>query len=106
VIPDPSPPFEFEPSGAIRERIERLLVAADAQGVLAEAGEALVQIVRRLVHRPRRWGDPIRNLAHAHLTQYRGVHWNLACYYAVHNRVPIVFLTDITPLEESPLFGT
>ena len=106
MIPDPSPPFEFEPSGAIRERFEQLLVAAEARGVLAEAGEAPAEIVRRLVRRPRRWGDPIRHPAHAQLTQYRGVHWNLACYYAVHDRVPIVFLTDITPLEESPLFGT
>jgi len=48
----------------------------------------------------------MRRYRHAQLTEYRGLHWILLCRYAVHDRVPIVFLTDITPLEENPLFGT
>lgn len=105
MIPDPSPPFEFQPSQAILERIQQLLIAARAQGLFAPAAAAIKEISWRLVHEPRKWGDPVRHRADAKLTEYRGLHWNLACHYGVHDRVPIVFLTDITPLEESPLFG-
>ena len=104
MIPDPWPPFEFEPSEAIRERLEALLNLAAARGVLGEAADALTEIIRLLVHEPRRWGDPMRGYRHALLTQYRGVHWNVRCQYAVHDRVPIVFLTEITPLPGCPLF--
>jgi hypothetical protein len=105
LIPDPSPPFEFEPSGAIRDRIAHLLTEADKRGVLAEAAAAFHQIVRWLIRRPRKWGDPIRNLRHAQVTVYRGIHWDLACQYGVHDRVPIVFLSDIRPLPDNPLYG-
>jgi hypothetical protein len=105
VIPDPSPPFEFELSGAMRERLEHLLAGAAERGVLQDAATALAEILRRLANTPRKWGDPIQNLRHANLTVYRGMHWELRCQYAVHNRVPIVFLTEILPLERNPLFG-
>jgi hypothetical protein len=67
---------------------------------------ALTEITRRLVNEPRKWGDPIRHRSNAKLTEYRGLHWNLVCLYGVRDRVPIVFLTEIIPLEDSPLFGT
>jgi hypothetical protein len=71
-----------------------------------EAVKALTEVTRFLIQSPRSWGDPVRHYRGAELTEYRGQHWNLRCRYAVHDRVPIVFLTDITPLEENPLFGT
>jgi hypothetical protein len=40
-----------------------------------------------------------------HLTEYHGRHWNLRCKYAVHDRIPIVFLLEITVLEGNPVFG-
>jgi hypothetical protein len=106
MIPDLSPPFEFQPSRAITDRIRELLTAAQRQGLLAEAADAIAEIGRRLVNEPRKWGDPVRQHVKAKLTEYRGLHWNLVCVYGVHDRVPIVFLTSIEPLEESPLFGT
>jgi hypothetical protein len=105
MIPDPSPPFEFEPSRAILDRIEALLSAAQVRGVFSEAADAISEITRLLVGEPREWGDPIRKWPHAHLTEYRGIYWNLRCRYGVHDRVPIVFLTEIVPLERCPLFG-
>jgi hypothetical protein len=105
VIPDPSPPFEFQPSEYIKERFRALLEVAAHRGVLSEAASALTEVTRLLIQSPRDWGDPIRHYRGAHLTEYRGLHWNLRCRYAVHDRVPIVFLTDVTPLEENPLFG-
>ncbi len=105
MIPDPSPPFEFEPSGAIRDRIALLLTEAAKRGVLDEAAAALHEIVRRLVSSPRDWGDPFRNLRHSKITMFHGFHWDLRCRYGVHDRVPIVFLSRITPLPKNPLFG-
>ncbi len=106
MIPDPSPPFEFEPSQEIRERVRALVDRASEQGLRDEAIVAFAEIHRFLTMKPRKWGDPVRYLRNAKLTEFRGIHWNLLCRYAVHDRVPIVFLIEITPLEESPLFGT
>ena len=65
----------------------------------------MLQILEFLTIGPREWGDPVRHYAHLKMTEYRGQHWQLRCRYSVHDRVPIVFLTEITPLPDSPLFG-
>jgi hypothetical protein len=39
------------------------------------------------------------------LTQFRAIHRKFRCVYSVHNRVPIVFLNELTPLKGNPLFG-
>lgn len=44
MIPDPSPPFEFEPSGLIRERIRTLIERATALGLRAEAMRAFLRV--------------------------------------------------------------
>jgi hypothetical protein len=106
MIPDPSPPFEFEPSREIREPVRTLVDRATEQGLRDEAIEAFARIYYLLTMKPRKWGDPVRRYRNAQLTEYRGFHWDLMCRYAVHDRVPIVFLIEITPLEESPLYGT
>jgi hypothetical protein len=105
MIPDPSPPFEFDPSQLIRERIDELVDAATTIGRRTEAILAFAEIFRLLTIEPRDWGDPIRNHHGMKLTEYHGHHWNLRCKYAVHDRVPIVFLLEITVLESNPLFG-
>jgi hypothetical protein len=105
MIPDPSPPFEFEPPQAIRERIDSLVGLAATVGQRREAILAFAAIFRFLTIEPRSRGDPVRNYPDAKLTEYIGYHWHLRCRYAVHDRVPIVFLSEVTVLEGNPLFG-
>ena len=85
--------------------MESLLTLAADCGVFDEALQAITEIIRRLVHEPRKWGDPVRIHKRAQLMEYRGLHWNLRCKYAVHERIPIVFLTEIVVLKGNPLFG-
>lgn len=105
MIPDPAPPFEFEPSAAMKERMRRMVERAAELGARDQVVRALTEVVRRLIQTPRSWGDPVRNYRHAQLTEYRAQYDQLRCIYAVHDRVPIVFLSALTPLEGHPLFG-
>jgi len=105
MIPDPSPPYEFEPSEAMRERIRNLIDRAGKLGHRAAAIQAFAKIFDYLTRAPRDWGDPIRKYKKMKLTEYHGRHWNLRCVYSVHDRVPIVFLTKVIPLPGNPLFG-
>jgi hypothetical protein len=105
VIPDPSPPFELGASGAIRERMQRMVGRAAALGVQSAVAQAFGEILERLVSRPREWGDPLRHFRNAQTTQYAGHHRKFRCVYSVHDRVPIVFLTDIYPMPGNPLYG-
>ncbi len=105
MIPDPSPPFEFEPSGAMKDRIRRMIDRAIVLGVRDQIVRALQEIVQFVTQSPRSWGDPVRNFRHAELTQFRAIHRKFRCVYSVHNRVPIVFLNELTPLKGNPLFG-
>jgi hypothetical protein len=105
MIPDPSPPFEFQPSGAMRERMRRMIERAIELGVGDQVVDALTEITRRLVMSPRSWGDPLRNFRHAKTVEYRGQYEKFRCIYSVHDRVPIVFMTELVPLEGNPLYG-
>ncbi len=106
MIPDPSPPFEFELSAVMRERIRDLLELARDRHCENEASRAIIimHILRLLKMEPRVWGDPICNYRQLKLTQYHGRLWNLRCVYAVHDRIPIVFLTEIVPQVGCPLY--
>lgn len=105
MIPDPAPPFEFEPSGAIKERLRRLLERAEALGVRPAVATAIREIVDLLRSQPREWGDPLRHFRNAQTTQFAGHHRKFRCVYSVHDRVPIVFLTGIYPMPGNPLYG-
>ncbi|MBO0698595.1 MAG: hypothetical protein J2P46_09385 [Zavarzinella sp.] len=74
-------------------------------GARDEIVRALTEITAFLVQSPRSWGDPIRNFRHARTVQYRGQHKDFRCTYSVHDRIPIVFMTELTPLEGNPLYG-
>jgi hypothetical protein len=89
----------------IRQRIRTLIDAATARGLRADAVRAFTRIFDYLTLAPRDWGDPVRQYRGLQLTEYRGQHWRLRCRYSVHDRVPIVFLTQIVPIKGSPLFG-
>ena len=105
MIPDPAPPYELGVSGMLRERIQRMLDRAAARGVGPEARQAVAGIIHRLVNEPRKWGDPVRNHRKAKLVEYNGRHGGFLAIYSVHERVPIVFLTQLVPQAGHPLFG-
>ena len=105
MIPDPSPPFEFGVSGAVRERIGRMLARAATRGIRPEVERSVAFILDHLVMEPRTWGDPVWNLRNAEQVTYHGRHDRLLAVYTVHERVPIVFLWQIVPQEGHPLFG-
>jgi len=105
IIPDPSPPFELGVSQSLQERARRMIEKAGALGVARDTEVAIAEILHRLVIRPRSWGDPLMNLRHLNAVQYRGLHKDFRCIYSVHERIPIVFMTELTPLEGNPLFG-
>jgi hypothetical protein len=106
VIPDPSPPFECDLPPALTDRIRSWHELAARLGRGPEVARAFAHMIQRLRTDPREWGDPVRDYRHAQLTEYHASHWKFRCKYAVHARVPIVFLLDLWPLECNPLFGT
>jgi hypothetical protein len=106
VIPDPSPPYECDVPPEFVDRIRSWLERAVGLGCGPEAARAFAHMIHQLKTTPREWGDPIRDYRHAQLTEYHASYWKFPCKYAVHARVPIVFLLDLWPLEGNPLFGT
>jgi hypothetical protein len=105
MIPDPAPPYELGTSGNLRDRVQRMLDRAAALGIQPQISQAIAEILDRLTEAPRQWGDLLRNYRHAHTVEYRGLHKNFRCIYSVHERIPIVFMTELTPLEGNPLYG-
>lgn len=105
MIPDPAPPYEFGCSGALSDRVRRVLERARAMGIGPSIERALAFIVDRFIDDPRGWGDLIRNLGNAELVEYHGRHANFLAVYSVHDRVPIVFLLRLILLPGNPLVG-
>jgi hypothetical protein len=92
-------------SGVLTERIRRIFERAEARGVGLPIRRSVAEIFKRLIQKPREWGDPIRNLQHARLVEYHGRHGDFLAIYAVHDRIPMVFLNQLIPLPRNPLYG-
>lgn len=105
MIPDPAPPYELDAPGAFTARVRKILERAKAKGVSDEIERAIAEILSLLIQGPREWGDPIRNYRHAQLTEFHGRHRHFLCVYAVHDRIPTVFATQLIVQEGNPLFG-
>lgn len=105
MIPDPAPPFEFDASGVLKERIRRMLLRAADIGLGEQISDAVAEILTNLIEKPREWGDPIANLRHAKFVVYHGRHENFLAVYGVHDRIPMVFLFDLIVLPDNPLHG-
>jgi hypothetical protein len=82
-----------------------MLDRAQAKVVGDEIKNAIAEIFGFLIQEPREWGDPIRDYRHAQLTEYHGRHQNFLCVYAVHQRIPTVFVTQLIAQEGNQLFG-
>lgn len=105
MIPDPSPPFEFDMSGRLKERLARMLARAAQLGIGLQIALELRAIIDAVTNRPRTWGDSVRHFAAAQQTYYHGHHANFVGVCSIHDRVPMAFLIDVIPLEGNPLFG-
>jgi hypothetical protein len=105
MIPDPAPPFEVDASGAMKDRLRRMLRRAAELGVQPAISQALTEILQRLRMEPRVWGDPLRRFRKLQMTQYGGTSRWFRCEYSVHDRVPTVVLTNLFPLSGNPLHG-
>jgi hypothetical protein len=82
-----------------------MLDRAHALGIGPEVERSIAFIVDRIITDPRGWGDPVRNFRYAHLVEYHGRHADFLAVYAVHDRIPIVFLSQVSPLPGNRLFG-
>lgn len=82
-----------------------MLDRAHALGIGPQVEHSIAFIVDRIINDPRGWGDPVRNFRHAQLVEYHGRHADFLAVYAVHERIPIVFLMQLSPLPGNRLFG-
>jgi len=105
MIPDPSPPFELDASGQIRDRIRIMLERAGERGFHSEIARVIATILDHLISNPRGWGDPLWHYYALQMTRYGGIEGRFRCEYSVHDRIPTVVLIDLIPLPGNPLYG-
>jgi hypothetical protein len=105
VIPDPAPPYEFDVSGDLKDRLRRMLARASQLGIGYEVAVAFREIIDSVTNRPRSWGDPLRHFGASQMIYYRGSTGGFAAVYSVHDRIPMSFLYDIVPLPGHPMYG-
>ena len=105
MIPDPAPPYEFDMSGDLKDRLRRMLIRASELKIGYETATAFREIIDAVTNRPRDWGDPLRHFGASQMIYYRGLYGGFAAVYSVHDRIPMSFLYDITPMPEHPLYG-
>jgi hypothetical protein len=98
-------PFQLELTANQRTRIRQLINQARSAGIGPSFIADLTAIVANLIDRPRDWGDPLHDLHSLDLTMFRGIHAKIAVTFAIHNRLPIVFLREIIPILDHPLAG-
>jgi hypothetical protein len=103
MIPDPAPPFDVKLVGTAHRDILDLMARAGPRGLRLVVEQLLAQINAELHQRPRGWGDPIRNHPALEAVQYRGRAGFLLAYYSVHDRLPWVYLSKVTPPKGHPL---
>jgi len=105
MIPDPSPPYEVDTSGALNARIRKMVECAKRLGVENEVDSSIAGIFWQLFRKPREWGDPIRDFRNAQFTEFHGRLGRFLCVYHVHARIPMVMVKTLIPQEGNPLFG-
>lgn len=98
------PRFTISGVGRFPAQLNRLLATAEQRGLRTLLIEVLREVFENLETRPRDWGDPYKN--------YRGLKavgygrtlfptW-IHVEYAVHETEPLVWLSGIRSLSDSP----
>jgi hypothetical protein len=68
-----------------------------------ELAEALREIIRRLTHHPREWGEPTHSLSGLRLLVHEGFYDRLHVSYAVHESEPLVVVRKVQAMPGHPL---
>ncbi len=96
--------FRVELIGQASSHLERLTARAEQLDLRGLLIEVLREMMENLETRPREWGDPYINYRNLNAVGY-GCTLNTArlrIAYAVHNMEPLVWLSRVTPLTDSP----
>lgn len=102
---DGGPQFRLAFSDWLRDRLKYLVHRSIVLGARDRFARALTEIETALRTTPTTWGDPIRRLDALRLTHYRRVHDRIVVYYGVHDVEPVVWLTAVDPLRNSPFWA-
>jgi hypothetical protein len=97
---DPSPPYQVDASKLVR----RIIVELHRQAVEQGRGQSFVaaykQIIERLRHDPRGFGEPDYRLASLRLLVRTCVVRPLVVHFAVHEEQPVVFIKGAKLLSD------
>jgi hypothetical protein len=77
---------------------------ANQLGLGSDFRESLKEMDARLQTEPESWGDPQRDMRHMHLTVYHRYGPILIVKYAVHIDGSPVFVLDVQPTPDTPLY--
>ena len=102
-----SPRFAVALVGRVSNDLERLATWAERHDLRMLLTESLRQIIENLETQPREWGDPYFNFRALDAVAYGKTiaYADLRIVYAVHNTEPLVWLSVVRPLPESPFLG-
>ena len=99
----PKGPYTVRLTGRADSEVPDLLRRAKEAGIGVRVSTALLEIEAALVANPIAWGDPRQRVHGARLTTYHRLFDELAVQYAVHDVVPLVWITSIVPVLKHPL---
>lgn len=104
MLPDPSPPFDVDFNGRALEQVRGILqraVIADTDDDLRRSLGAIVQALRK---DPRGFGEILHDLRVLQLENFLATENGIRVVFAVHKRIPIVFVNDVRLLPSHPLY--
>jgi len=102
--PAPRPgPFTVRLTEPARVEVTRLLRRARRWGMEARLTAALAAIEQILIARPTAWGEERRRYPAAKLVGHHQIHDQLHLLYVVHDEVPLVRVSHLTPVLGHPL---
>ena len=96
--------FRVELAGLASRHLERLATRASERGLRPLLREVVHQMIERLETEPRDWCDPYNNYHSLNAVGYGRtiVEAGIRVGYAVHDTVPVVWITSVIPLVDSP----
>ena len=87
--------FDVAYPGVVLERLDRWADLAGQLDLKLAPADAIREMRSQLVHHPRSWGDPVRDLRGMDAVFYRHYGPILLVTYAVHNVRPAAFVQGV-----------
>ena len=104
MVPEPSPPFEISVRGEVTDYMRALLGRAAAAGIHASVSKEITVINDRLLGDPRNFGEITHDLRILQLENFLATQNGIRVVFAVHKRIPIVFVNNVRLLPSHPLY--